>query len=150
VRAAQRRPGGGAGVSIASALVGDRTFKEQVARPAQRNLEKTINKIVREKTDVLVLKFNELTLTDEQTQSQIDERYLRMQVLVPNEVRERLGYPARPGGTDPIVLGAQARAEQNEQASRNRLRDQERTDNASDSSSTTEGRNAQGEGRRQS
>ena len=142
--------GGGAGVSIASALVGDRTFKEQVARPAQRNLEKTINKIVREKTDVLVLKFNELTLTDEQTQSQIDERYLRMQVLVPNEVRERLGYPARPGGTDPIVLGAQARAEQNEQASRNRLRDQERTDNASDSSSTTEGRNAQGEGRRQS
>jgi len=142
--------GGGAGVSIASALVGDRTFKEQVARPAQRNLEKTINKIVREKTDVLVLKFNELTLTDEQTQSQIDERYLRMQVLVPNEVRERLGYPARPGGTDPIVLGAQARAEQNEQASRNRLRDQDRTDNASDSSSTTEGRNAQGEGRRQS
>ena len=141
--------GGGAGVSIASALVGDRTFKEQVARPAQRNLEKTINKIVREKTDVLVLKFNELTLTDEQTQSQIDERYLRMQVLVPNEVRERLGYPARSGGTDPIVLGAQARAEQTEQASRNRTRDQERTDNASDSSSTVEGRNAQGEGRRQ-
>jgi hypothetical protein len=38
--------GGGAGVSIASALVADRTFKEQVARPSQRNLEKTINKIL--------------------------------------------------------------------------------------------------------
>ena len=141
--------GGGAGVSIASALVADRTFKEQVARPSQRNLEKTINKIVKEKTDVVILKFNELTLTDEQTQSQIDERYLRMQVLVPNEVRERLGYPVRPGGSDPIVMGAQARAEQSAQASGNRNRDQQRTNNASDSLSTNSGRNAQGEGRSQ-
>ncbi len=141
--------GGGAGVSIASALVADRTFKEQVARPAQRNLEKTINKIVKEKTDMLSLKFNELTLTDEQTQSQIDERYLRMQVLVPNEVREKLGYPVRPGGSDPVLLGAQARAEQTAQATGNRNRDQERTNNASDSASTTTGRNAQGEGRSQ-
>jgi len=141
--------GGGAGVSIASALVADRTFKEQVARPAQRNLEKTINKIIREKTDILILKFNELTLTDEQTQSQIDERYLRMQVLVPNEVRERMGYPVRPGGSDPIVLGAQARAEQTAQAMDARNRDRQRTDNSSDSPSTTTGRNAQGEGRRQ-
>jgi hypothetical protein len=139
--------GGGAGVSIASALSSDRTFKEQVARPAQRNLEKTINKIVKEKTDMVVLKFNELTLTDEQTQSQIDERYLRMQVLVPNEVREKLGYPVRPGGSDPIVMGAQARAEQTAQLTGNRLRDQQRTDNASDSPSTDTGRNPQGEGR---
>ena len=141
--------GGGAGISIASALVADRTFKEQVARPSQRNLEKTINKIVKEKTDMLSLKFNELTLTDEQTQSQIDERYLRMQVVVPNEVRERLGYPVRPGGSEPIVLNAQARAEQAAQATGNRNRDQQRTDNASDSPSTTTGRNAQGEGRSQ-
>jgi len=139
--------GGGAGVSIASALASDRTFKEQVARPAQRNLEKVINKMVKEKTDMLQFKLNELTLTDEVTQSQIDERYLRMQVLVPNEVRERLGYPVRPGGQDPIVLGSQARAEQAAQASGNRMRDQQRTDNASDSPSTVSGRNAQGEGR---
>jgi len=98
---------------------------------------------------MLALKFNELTLTDEQTQSQIDERYLRMQVVVPNEVRERLGYPVRPGGSDPIVLGAQARAEQVAQSTGNRNRDQQRTDNASDSPSTTTGRNAQGEGRSQ-
>jgi PBSX family phage portal protein len=141
--------GGGEGVSIASALVADRTFKEQVARPAQRNLEKTINKLIKEKTDMLLLKFNELTLTDEDTQSKIDERYLRMQVVVPNEVRERIGYPARPGGTDPVLLGAQARAEQTAQASGNRRRDQERTNNASDSTSTTRGRSAQGEGRSQ-
>jgi PBSX family phage portal protein len=141
--------GGGAGVSIASALVADRTFKEQVARPAQRNLEKTINKIVKEKTDMLLLKFNELTLTDEQTQSQIDERYLRMQVIVPNEVRERMGYPVRPGGSEPIVLNAQQAAQQMAQATQGRTRDQERTANASDSPNTTTGRAAQGEGRSQ-
>ena len=139
--------GGGAGVSIASALSSDRTFKEQVARPAQRNLEKVINKIVKEETDMLQFKLNELTLTDEVTQSQIDERYLRMQVLVPNEVRERLGYPVRPGGQEPIILGSQARAEIAAQASGNRMRDQQRTNNASDSEATTSGRNAQGEGR---
>jgi hypothetical protein len=72
-----------------------------------------------------------------------------MQVLVPNEVRERLNYPVRPGGSEPIVLGAQARAEQVAQSTGNRNRDQERTNNASDSASTTDGRNAQGEGRRQ-
>ena len=139
--------GGGAGVSIASALSSDRTFKEQVARPAQRNLEKVINKIVKEKTDILQFKLNELTLTDETTQSQIDERYLRMQVVVPNEVRERLGYPSRLGGQDPIVLGAQQRAEQITQANGSRARDQQRTDNASDSPSTTTGRGPGGEGR---
>jgi len=139
--------GGGAGVSIASALASDRTFKEQVARPAQRNLEKVINKIIKEKTDILQFKLNELTLTDETTQSQIDERYLRMQVMVPNEVRERLGYPSRLGGQDPIVLGAQARAEQTAQATGNRERDRQRTDNASDSVSTTTGRGPGGEGR---
>ena len=139
--------GGGAGVSIASALASDRTFKEQVARPSQRNLEKVINKIVKERTDMLQFKLNELTLTDEVTQSQIDERYLRMQVLVPNEVRERLGYPVRPGGQEPVALGAQQRAEIAAQASGNRMRDQERTNNNSDSTSTVSGRNAQGEGR---
>jgi PBSX family phage portal protein len=139
--------GGGAGISIASAIAADRTFKEQVARPAQRNLEKTINKIVKEKTDVVLLKFNELTLTDENTQSQIDERYLRTQVIVPNEVRERIGYPARPDGMNPIVLNARQAAEQTAQATGNRTRDQQRTANASDSTSTTNGRGPQGEGR---
>jgi PBSX family phage portal protein len=139
--------GGGAGVSIASALASDRTFKEQVARPAQRNLEKVINKIIKEQTDVVRFKLTELTLTDEVTQSQIDERYLRMQVLVPNEVREKLGYPVRPGGQEPIILGAQQRAEMTAQASRNRERDRDRVDNNSDSESTVSGRNPGGEGR---
>jgi hypothetical protein len=47
------------------------------------------------------LKFNELTLTDEDTQSKIDERYLRMQVVVPNEIRAKKGWPALDGGDEP-------------------------------------------------
>ena len=135
------------GSSIASALVSDRTFKEQVARPAQKNLEKTINKLIKEKTDILLLKFNELTLTDENTQSQIDERYLRAQVVVPNDIRPRLGLPVVPSGDTPVVMTPQQRAEQNAQMAGTRQRDQQRTDQASDSSATSTGRNPGGEGR---
>jgi len=139
--------GGGQGMSIAAALASDRTFKEQVARPAQRTLEKVINKIVKEKTDMFNFKLNEFTLTDENTQSQIDERYLKTQVIVPNEVRQRMGMPVRDGGQSPVELTAQQRAEARTQISGNRQRDTERQNNATDSSATETGRNPGGEGR---
>lgn len=139
--------GSGQGMSIAAALASDRTFKEQVARPAQKNLEKTINKIVKEQTDILKFKFNELTLTDENTQSQIDERYLRAQVITPNDVRPRLGLPITPQGDSPVVMTPQQRAEQNAQMAGTRQRDQQRTNNATDSTATPTGRNPGGEGR---
>jgi PBSX family phage portal protein len=135
----------GQGVSLAAARDADKNFKEQVTRPTQDYFQKKINKIVKEFTDMFTLKFNELTLTDEDTQSKIDERYLRMQVIVPNEVRSRKGMPALDGGDTPIVLNAQARAEQNAQNTRNRSRDQERQNNSPDSSG--EARNPQGDGR---
>ena len=135
--------GGGQGMSIAAALANDRTFKEQVARPSQRMLEKVLNKIIKEKTDMFNLKLNELTLTDENTQSQIDERYLKTQVIVPNEVRQRIGLPMRPGGQNPVQLTSQQRAE----ATTQRQRDTERQNNASDDPNSPTGRNAGGEGR---
>ena len=135
--------GGGQGMSIAAALANDRTFKEQVSRPAQRMLEKVLNKIIKEKTDMFDLKLNELTLTDENTQSQIDERYLKTQVVVPNEIRMRLGLPMRQGGQDPVQLTAQQRAENTTQ----RSRDTERQNNATDDPNSPTGRNAGGEGR---
>jgi len=137
--------GTGVGMSIASALASDRTFKEQVARPAQRMLEKILNKIIKERTDMFKIKLNELTLTDENTQSQIDERYLKMQVIVPNEVRTRLGMPMIDGGQDPVQIKPQQRAEINAQG--NRQRDSERQNNATDSPNTATGRNPGGEGR---
>jgi len=131
--------GGGESGGIAAALAQDRTFKEQVARPAQRELEKTLNKIIKEKTDILVLKFNELTLTDENVQSQILERYVKNQVMLPNEARNILGLPQREGGDEPFQPKPQDTA--------NRARDGERMNNQSDSTATVSGRNPKGEGR---
>jgi len=127
--------GGGDSSAIASALAQDRTFKEQVARPAQRQLEKIINKIIREKTDILELKFNELTLTDEIAQSQILERFVKTQIMVPNEAREVLKLPMIAGGDTPVQLN------------QGRQRDAERVNNQSDSTATLDGRNPKGEGR---
>lgn len=135
------------GIGLAAARESDRTFKEQVCRPAQDSLEKKINKIIAEKTDIFRFEFNELTLTDEETQSKIDERYLRMRVIVPNEVRERLGKSSLPNGDEPVILTGPQAAEQNAQASGNRLRDQERSANQSDAAEL--GRAAQGDGRQQ-
>lgn len=139
--------GGGDSSNIASALAQDRTFKEQVARPAQRNLEKVLNKIIREKTDILELKFNELTLTDEIAQSQILERYVKTQVMVPNEARQVLGLPQRPDGDTPFVMSPRQASDSRANLSGNRARDTERSNNASDGSTTLSGRNPQGEGR---
>ena len=136
--------GGGDSAAIAAALAQDRTFKEQVSRPAQKELEKIINKIINEKTDILSLKFKELTLTDEIAQSQILERYVKTQVMMPNEARQVLGLPQREGGDEPLQLKPQDAA--NETA--NRQRDAERMNNQSDGSATISGRNPQGEGRR--
>ena len=138
--------GGGDASSIASALAQDRTFKEQVARPAQKNLEKMINKIVKEKTDILEFKFNELTLTDEIAQSQILERYVKTQVMTPNEARQQLGLPQRPDGDDPFEMSPRQLTDSRANLAGNRERDTERSNNQSDSPSTVSGRNAQGEG----
>ena len=133
------------GVNLAVARDADKTFREQVCRPAQMNLEKKLNKIIEEMTDALILKFNELTLTDEDTQSKIDERYLRMQVVTPNEIRIRMGMVPIDGGDKVVELKPQAQAEVRAQAGKTRTRDSERSADSPDISG--EGRNAQGEGR---
>jgi PBSX family phage portal protein len=138
---------GGSDSGIAAALSQDRTFKEQVARPAQEVLEKIINKIIKEYTDIVELKFNELTLTDEIAQSQILERYVKNQIMLPNEAREILDLPQVAHGDAPLVLNARAAADANANGAKNRARDAERTSNNSDSPSTVAGRNPKGTGR---
>jgi len=135
--------GGSDSSAIAAALSQDRTFKEQVARPAQRQIEKMINKVIREKTDILEFKFNELTLTDEIAQSQILERYVKTQVMLPNEARQQLGLPQAPHGDEPFQLKPQDAA--NDTATRQR--DSERTNTQSDGAATVSGRNPKGSGR---
>jgi capsid portal protein len=139
--------GGGDSAQIAAALSQDRTFKEQVARPAQTNLEKMLNKIVHEKTDILDFKFNELTLTDEISQAQILEGYVKTQIMVPNEAREVLGLPHREGGDEPFSMAPRQATDAAANTMQNRARDSQRSNNASDGPTTTTGRNPKGEGR---
>jgi PBSX family phage portal protein len=138
--------GGGDSGSIASALAQDRTFKEQVARPAQKNLEKKLNRIIKEKTDIVEFKFNELTLTDEIAQSQILERYVKTQVMTPNEARQTLGLPQRPDGDQPFEMTSRQATDMRANTAQNRERDSERTNNQSDGQATLSGRNPSGEG----
>jgi PBSX family phage portal protein len=142
--------GGSSSSNIADALAQDRTFKEQVARPAQRNLEKILNKIVREKTDVLEFKFNELTLTDELAQSQILTNYVKNQIMVPNEARELLNLPERSESDSMIQPTARQAADSNANNAGNRERDAQRQQAQADNTATIAGRNPKGEGRRSS
>jgi HK97 family phage portal protein len=138
--------GGSDSSNIAASLSQDRTFKEQVARPMQRNIEKLISRIIKEKTEIIELRFNELTLTDEITQSQILERYVKTQIMVPNEAREVLGLPQRSDGDEPFEMSSRQATDSRANTAQNRQRDSDRTNNNSDSPSTVAGRNAQGEG----
>lgn len=134
-------------VALAAARDADKTFKEQICRPEQRILERKLNKVIKELTDVFVMKLNELSLTDEDTQSKIDERYLRLGTYLPNEVRARKGMPGIKGGDKQVEMSPQAKAEAATQTTGNRRRDQERAANSPDSSG--EARATQGEGRSQ-
>lgn len=133
---------------LAAALAQDRTFKEQVTRPAQRYIEKMVNKIIKTKTDLISLKFKELTLTDEVAQSQIIERYIKTQVITPNEAREQLGMQHRVNGDVVFEMSPRQATDARANLAGNRQRDAERANNASDSVATTEGRNPKGEGKR--
>jgi PBSX family phage portal protein len=80
----------------------DKTFKNQVVGPDQKILEKKINRIVQEFSDKKVFKFDEIDVIDEDLRSRIWDRYLRTEVMTPNEVRLKVGLTALEEGD--IVL----------------------------------------------
>lgn len=97
-RVPANRLGKSDGTSLAASRDSDKIFKEAVCRPEQRKIEQKINKIFKEFTDLFDFKLNEYSLTDEDQQSQIDERYLRWGVMTPDEVRARRGMGPRADG----------------------------------------------------
>lgn len=139
------------GVNLAAAKDGAETFKEEVCRPQQLIIEKRLQPLFDDLTDMFDFKLVELTLTDEDTQSKIDERDLRWEVVVPNEVRARKGMKGRPGGDSPVGVMAQAKARASQsrqtqaQANQSRTRDQNRSAQGTDSNNTA--RSPKGEGR---
>lgn len=151
-----------AATSQAESRESEKTFKETVCQPEQRLLEKKINKVLKEVTDLFVFKLKEYSLSDEDTQSQIDERRLRMGVDTPDEIRLRDGKGPRPDGKgnealDMRVLAeltgqqnaiSQRKAEQKAQSYQTRTRDQNRNANNPDKNpNNRDGRRAAGEGK---
>jgi PBSX family phage portal protein len=135
------------GVSLANAKDADKTFKEQVCRPRQEELEHKINLIIKSFTDAFVLRFNELALTDEETISRIEDRYLKDQVITPNEVRARMGRAPLAGGDEVLIINPKVAQDAASDASGNKTRSQDRVLNAPDKMGTA--RNPKGEGRTQ-
>lgn len=135
-----------ASASLAIARDADKTFKEQVCGPLQKILEKKLNRIIKEMTDAFELKLNEMTLTDADTQSKIDERMVKNGIWTANEVRTRDGMPSLPGGDERVDLNAKDKiAQQTAEATADRQRDADRSANSPDSSG--EARQPKGDGR---
>jgi len=134
----------GDGGSLAIARDADKTFKEQVCGPEQKIAEKKLSGPIRELTDSFDIKFNEMTLTDEDTQSKIDERGVKNGWLLPNEVRANKGLSGIQGGNERVDPNAKAKQDA-ANAEATRERDAVRSANATDSAG--EARNPKGEGR---
>jgi PBSX family phage portal protein len=132
--------------SLAAAMVQDRTFRDQVAKPLQEYVEKAVNKLIKEKTDIIQLRFKQVSLTDEIAESQILERYVKNKILVPNEAREKIGMPQIDGGDVPLELTARQATDARANLAQNRSRDTQRSNNQSDGPGAVSGRNPKGEG----
>jgi len=89
----------------------DKTFKMQVIGPDQAVIEKKINRIVSEFTDLLQFKLKKIDLMDEEMESRIYDRYLRTEVMSPNEVRGKVGLPERKNGDDVLPFPTNVKKE---------------------------------------
>lgn len=136
-------------VSLSASRDADKVFKESYSKPEQTIFEKKMAKIISEITDMVIFQLNELSLVDADTQSKINERDVRNQIKVPNEVRRDGGLGDRPDGkgNEPWVANAQQAADQNATTAKSRTRDSQRSAAASNGASGTGTRAAAGDGK---
>ena len=164
-RVPKNRLGISEGQGLSSSRDADKIFKESVCRPTQRLIEKKMQKIIEELTDLFEFHLVEYSLTDEETQTKIDEIDIRSGSLLPDERRAKLGLQRRPDGhgdepaglRDLALLGqnapqavspvARALAENKTQAQGNRAKVRQRATTRPDGTNSRNGRNPAGEGR---
>lgn len=89
----------------------DKTFKMQVIGPDQAVIEKKLNRIVSEFTDLLQIQLKKIDLMDEEMESRINDRYLRTEVISPNEVRSKIGLPERKDGDEMLPFPTKVKKE---------------------------------------
>lgn len=98
--------------NMAVARDADKTFKTQVVSPDQVIAEKKINRIVTEFSDLFLFFFEQLDIIDEDLRSRIHDRYLRTEVLTPNEVRGEIGMPSIAGGDEVLPYPTSVKMQQ--------------------------------------
>jgi PBSX family phage portal protein len=94
----------------------DKSFKMQVIGPDQAVIEKKLNRLMLEFTDLVQLRLKKIDLIDEDIQSRINDRYLRTEVITPNEVRNQIGLPERFDGDFVLPFPTNIKKEQNDAA----------------------------------
>ena len=92
----------------------DKTFKVQVISPDQRMIEKKINRIVKEFSNIKQFKFAEIDIIDDDIRSRIWDRYLRTEVVTPNEVRSKLGMNPLHEGDHPLPYPTRLQKQKND------------------------------------
>ena len=125
--------------AVASAISQDRTFRDQVCRPLQQYVERSVAQIVSEQTDMIEIKFNEMNIVDEVQQSTIHKTYFDIGAMLPNEIRDDIGRPA--------IEGLDEKADKEKEAQD--ARDNARVQQQSDGPSAITGRNPKGSGSKQ-
>ena len=129
--------GGNDGSTSAIAIAQDRTFRDQVCRPIQRDLEQALVPLILEYSDMIKLVFNEMNIVDETQQASIFQSYVLAGIMTKNEVRERLGLPIIEGLDDTVEADVPDSVVQ---------RETERAAQQSDGPSSAQGRNPKGAG----
>ena len=64
-------------------------------------------------TSLFTISFKKIDLIDEDIQSRINDRYLRTEVIAPNEVRSQLGLPEREDGDEILPFPTKIKKESN-------------------------------------
>lgn len=142
------------GVDNSAARDMSKNFNETVTRPEQKNVERRLNRILKEWNDVVQIQLKQTALSDDSELAKQDQVYLTLGVMTPNDVRQRWGWSSLEGGDKTYPEQAAATASASQKAADNkanvtqsRSRDLSRATNRSDS--TGEARNPKGSGRKQ-
>ena len=116
----------------------DKTFKTQVVGPDQKIIEKRINRIVKEYTELVNFRFETIDLIDDDLQSRINDRYLRTEVITPNEVREQMGIPQRSGGNEILPFPSNVKMRQLDMDEKEKKEESKKPEGAPDGNNNAE------------
>ena len=116
----------------------DKTFKTQVVGPDQKIIEKRINRIVKEYTELVSFRFETIDLIDDDIQSRINDRYLRTEVITPNEVREQMGVPQRSGGNEILPFPSNVKMRQLDMDEKQKKEESKKPEGAPDNNNNAE------------